>query len=84
MAGSLVADIRIHLPVGLCAGIGQGGVEPFAVKVIVKDRFAAIPAIRHMINRAGIFNPQLPGHDDGLTTGNFYVKAGLTPLRSLW
>jgi hypothetical protein len=28
----------------------------------VKDRLAPVATVHHMINRAGILDPQLPGH----------------------
>ena len=46
--------------------------NPFPVKVILNNRLAPVATIHHMINRAGVFDAQLPGHDPflNLTTGS--------------
>ncbi len=67
--------IGVNLPAGLGANFAQRGKEPFSVGVVVENRLAVVATIHHMINRTGIFQPQLPGHDDGLTT--FGVVANL-------
>src|ERR1035437_10860467 len=54
--------IRVNLPVRLGTDFAQSGDKPFAVKIIVKDWLAPVAAIHHVINRAGIFKAQLPGH----------------------
>ena len=58
----LVSALGMHLPAGPGANLTQGGDEPLAVKVIFEDRLPPVPAIHHMINRTGIFNPHLTWH----------------------
>jgi hypothetical protein len=72
--------IRVNLPAGLAAGFAQSGHEPFPVKIVIKDRLAAVAAIHHVINRSGILNPQLPGHSFGLATNLPHVKARTDPF----
>jgi hypothetical protein len=64
----------VNLPVRLGARCTQGGDEPFPVNVILKNRLAPVAAIHHMINRTGIFDAQLPGHETGLTIHRVRVK----------
>ena len=44
---------------GLATGLGEGGEETFAVRVVAEDFLAVIPAIDDGIDRAGIFEAQL-------------------------
>ena len=72
--------IRVNLPLRLGADFAQGGDEPLSVKVILKNPLTPIPAIHHMINRAGILNPQLPWHPSGLSLSPPPVKARTDPF----
>ena len=42
---------RMHLPVGLGAGLAQGLDETFAIGIVLEDGFAAVAAIHHVVNR---------------------------------
>jgi hypothetical protein len=70
----------MHLPGHLGAGFPQRGDETLAVKVIVKDWLAPVATIHHMINRTGILDPQLPGHETGLNISRVGVKSGTDPF----
>jgi hypothetical protein len=59
---------------GRGAGFAYGGHKPLAVGVVIQDRLAPVAAIQHMINRAGMFYPQLPGHEPDLITFRVRVK----------
>ena len=50
--------IGVDLPFGLATGLGEGGEETFAVRVVAEDFLAAIPAIDDVIDRTGIFEAQ--------------------------
>src|SRR5450756_385012 len=52
----------VDLPVSLGAGFGEGLEETLAIQVVVENRFPSIPTIHHMVDRAGIFDAQLPRH----------------------
>ena len=54
--------IGMNLPVRFCASLGQGFENVLAINVIHEDIFTAVPTSHHMVNRAGIFDPQLPWH----------------------
>ena len=48
----------MDLPFGLATGLGEGGEETFAVRVVAEDFLAAIP-IDDVIDRTGIFESPL-------------------------
>src|SRR5881396_3603812 len=54
--------IRVHLPAGLKTGLPERTQKPASILFILEDRFTAIPAIHHMINRADVLHSQLPGY----------------------
>ena len=45
--------IGLNLPLGLAAGLGQGGQEHPADLLIAKDRLPAMPPVHHVVNRSG-------------------------------
>src|SRR5436853_479188 len=53
--------IGLHLATGLAAGLSHSLKKPLAGAVILKEGFASIPAIHHMINRSGILNSKFSG-----------------------
>ena len=53
----------MDLPFGLAAGLGDGGEETFAVRVVAEDFRGAIRATDDVIDRTGIFKAQLPRHE---------------------
>src|SRR5208337_906095 len=52
----------MHLPAGLAASLARRLREPSPVRLIPHDVLAPVPAVHHMINRAGIFQPELARH----------------------
>jgi hypothetical protein len=54
--------IRMHLPAGLQTDLLERTQKPASILFILEDRFAAMPAIHPMINRADVLDSQLPGH----------------------
>ena len=58
---------RLHLPTGLAARLSQSLKKALAVAVILKEGFASIPAIHHMINRSGILDSKFSGHSRKLS-----------------
>ena len=59
--------IGLHLPTGLAARLSQRLKKALAVAVILKEGFASIPAIHHMINRSGILDSKFSGHSRKLS-----------------
>ena len=66
--------IRLHLPVGFGASLGERGEKAFVIGVIVEDWLAAITAIHDVIDRAGIFNARRAGHDQTLPNSRTCVN----------
>jgi hypothetical protein len=56
--------IGLDLPCGLATGLGEGGEETFAVRVVAENFLAAIPAIDNVIDRTGIFEAHWARHDE--------------------
>jgi septum formation inhibitor-activating ATPase MinD len=55
--------IRMDAPAGLGAGFREGFKETDAVVVVLEDGFTAVTAIHHVIDRSGVLDSQLAGHD---------------------
>ena len=53
---------RVHLPIGFGADLSKRVEKAVIIGVIAEDGFAAIAAIHDVVNGAGIFDTQLPGH----------------------
>jgi hypothetical protein len=47
---------RLHLPARLDANLPERFQKPLPIRVILENLLAPIPAIHHVINRAGIFH----------------------------
>jgi len=52
---------------GLDAPLGQGLNKAPAVHVVEEDRLAPVALIHGVVDRAGILNPQLAGHEATMT-----------------
>ena len=73
--------IGLHLPTGLAARLSQSLKKALAVAVILKEGFASIPAIHHMINRSGILDSKFSGHSSETMASDEYVNTIYRPRR---
>jgi hypothetical protein len=48
--------IGVNQPAGFRARLGQRGDKRLPILVVAEDRLPPVPAIQHVINRAGILN----------------------------
>ena len=53
--------IGMHLPTGLLAGFAQG-LEKAAVRIVLENPFAAVPAVHQVVNGARVLDSQLARH----------------------
>ena len=59
-------DVGVNLPAGLGAHLGEGfdpALAGLAIRIFPEDRLAAVAAIDDVVDRAGILDSQLAGHD---------------------
>lgn len=56
-------DIGVNLPAGLGARLGKGFDKALAVRIVEEDRLAPVAAIHDVVDRTGILDSQLAGHD---------------------
>ncbi len=56
-------DVGVNLPAGLGASLGKSFNEAMAVHIVLEDRLAPVAAIHDVVDRAGILDAQLAGHD---------------------
>ena len=52
----------VDLPLCFGCGFVQGREKPLAIVIILENGLAPVAAAHHVVNRAGIFNAQGPGH----------------------
>lgn len=55
--------IRMDLPAGLVTGFGEALKEAQSILVVVEDGFAAVAAVHEVVQRSGVLQSQLSGHD---------------------
>ena len=78
--------IRMDLPGGFGASLGERSDEAAAVQVVLEDGFGAVAAVHDVVEGAGIFDAQFAGHAGRLRGYPRIVNvktcdyAGLTPL----
>ena len=53
---------KIEQPAGLVTRLTESVQKTLPILVILEDGFLPVAAIQRMINRSGIFHPQLPHH----------------------
>ena len=76
-------NIGVNLPARLSASLAQRLNEALAIRIIHEDPFAPVTAIHDVINRAGILDSQLAGHDGKVALAAFtYQYQELTPFSS--
>ena len=66
--------IRVNLPIGLGASLGERGEKLLVINVVEEDRFAAVATINDVIDRAGIFDAQRTGHGSILANRGISVN----------
>lgn len=75
----------MDLPARLGAGFAECSLEGFAVEVVEDDVLAAIAAIHHVINGAGVLETKFAGHGGSMqiekNTSIFIPDPYLTPIR---
>ena len=54
--------IRMNLPIGLGASLGERDEKLFVIEIVAKDGFTMVATIHDVIDRAGIFDAQRTGH----------------------
>jgi hypothetical protein len=60
----------MDLPLGLAAGIAQGGEKLLLVGAIAKNILAIISSVHEVVDRSGISNAQLARHESPVLTGS--------------
>src|SRR4051794_698069 len=66
--------IGVNLPIGFLASLRERFQQVLPVNVVHENILAPITAIHDVIDRARIFNSQLPGHAANQTIGAASVK----------
>ena len=56
-------DAGVNLPARLGTNLAQRLDEALAIPIILEDRLAPVTAIHDVLNRAGILDSQLAGHE---------------------
>ena len=54
--------IRVNLPIGVGAPLGERDENLLVIEIAAEDGFASVATIHHVIDRAGIFDTQCTGH----------------------
>jgi len=67
-------DVGVNLPAGLGAHLDEGFDEALAIGLVLEDPLAPVAAIYDVVDRAGILDSQLAGHDGRVAA----------PKRPLW
>ena len=72
--------IRVNLPIGFGANLGERGEKFVVIKVVAEDGFAAVATVHDVINCARIFDAQRTGHDPTLLSSRVGVNSKERPL----
>ena len=74
-------DIGVDLPAGLGAHLDQGLDKALAVRIVEEDRLPPVAAIHGVVDRAGILDSQLAGHNARAIRAASLSRSRTNPFR---